>query len=500
MSARAELRDALAEVSDLASGAALMHWDERTKMPAGGAPARADQLATLARITHERLVSDDLGRLIDSAGAELDGADPDSDEASIVRVSAREWGKARRVPSALRAEMARAESIAEHAWMAAREENDFSQFLPHLAKLVELKQRYIECFEVEHPYDALLDDFEPGASTPTVAAILEQLRSGLAPLVERAAGAGKITCGCLHGDFPVERQRGLAQELAGSMPFEPATWRLDDTTHPFATSISRADVRLTTRYDDSYLGTAIWSVIHEAGHGLYEAGMPEGVARTPAAAPRSLGLHESQSRLWENWVGRSRPFMTPLLARLREYFPEPFDSVSEDDLYGAANVVRRSLIRVEADELTYNLHVAIRFELELELFEERLAVADLPEAWNARYRDYLGLDVPDDAHGVLQDVHWAGGAFGYFPTYSLGNVIAAQLWERARVDVQDLDAQLADGEFEPLHSWLRENLFRHAGKFDAEATVERVVGGPIDPAPLVAHLEAKFGELYKVLQ
>ncbi len=497
MSAQADLRNALAEVSDLASGAALMHWDERTKMPAGGAPARADQLATLARITHDRLVSDDLGRLIDSASAELDGADPDSDDASIVRVSAREWEKARRVPSELRAETARAESIAERAWMAAREENDFSRFLPHLEKLVELKRRYIECFEVEHPYDALLDDFEPDASTPTVAAILERLRSGLAPLVERTAGAGKVTCGCLHGDFPVERQRGLAQELAGSMPFEPATWRLDDTTHPFATSISRADVRLTTRYDASYLGTAIWSVIHEAGHGLYEAGMPDGVARTPAAAPRSLGLHESQSRLWENWVGRSRPFMAPLLARLREYFPEPFESVSEDDLYGAANVVRRSLIRVEADELTYNLHVAIRFELELELFEERLTVADLPEAWNARYRDYLGLDVPDDARGVLQDVHWAGGAFGYFPTYSLGNVIAAQLWERATQDVPDLDAQLAEGELEPLHSWLRENLFRHAGKFDAAATVERVVGSPIDPAPLVAHLEAKFGELYR---
>jgi carboxypeptidase Taq len=494
LSATEDLRAELGVVSDLASAAGLMHWDERTKMPAGGAAARADQLATLARITHDRLVADELGRLIDAARAELDGADPASDEASIVNVAAREWGKARRVPSDLTAETARAESIAERAWIAAREANDFSAFQPHLEGLVELKRRYIDCFEVDHPYDALLDDFEPDARTAEVAAILKTLREGLTPLVERAAADGGDGADCLHGDFPVDRQREFATELAGSMPFEPETWRLDDTTHPFAASLSRSDVRLTTRYDPAYLGTAIWSVIHEAGHGLYEAGMPEGLARTPAANPRSLGLHESQSRLWENWVGRSRPYMSPLLARLRAHFPERFESVEAEELYGAANVVRRSLIRVEADELTYNLHIAIRFELEVELFEERISVAELPEAWNARYHDYLGLDVPDDAHGVLQDVHWAGGAFGYFPTYSLGNVIAAQLWERARAEVPELDARVAEGDLRPVHGWLAENLFRHAGKFDAQATVERVVGGPIDPAPLLAHLESKFGD------
>ncbi len=498
VNAHADLRDALAEVSDLASGAALMHWDERTKMPAAGR-ARPRRPACDPRPDNPRAPCLGRPRAVSSTPRARSSTAPIRTptrraSSGFRPASGRRHGASPR--SCERRWLERSRSPSTPGWRPARK-NDFSQFLPHLEKLVDLKRRYIECFEVEHPYDALLDDFEPDASTPTVAGILARLRSGLAPLVERRGSGGRHRQRLPARRLPGGAPAGLAQELAGSMPFEPATWRLDDTTHPFATSISRADVRLTTRYDASYLGTAIWSVIHEAGHGLYEAGMPDGVARTPAAAPRSLGLHESQSRLWENWVGRSRAYMGPLLARLRSHFPDSFDSVEADELYRAANVVRRSLIRVEADELTYNLHVAIRFELELELFEEKLDVADLPEAWNARYRDYLGLDVPDDAHGVLQDVHWAGGAFGYFPTYSLGNVIAAQLWERAVQDVPELDAQLAEGELEPLHAWLRENLFRHAGKFDAAATVERVVGSPIDPAPLVAHLEAKFGDLYR---
>jgi carboxypeptidase Taq len=495
MSAADELRGALAEVADLRSAAALMHWDERTKMPAGGAAARAEQVATLARVIHEHFTSDALGRLLERASAELDG-DGDGDEASIVRVSAREWEKARRIPPELRADLARSESIAEHAWIEARAAADFAAFRPHLERVVELKRRYIERFEPAHPYDALLDDFEPDASTATVAATLGRVGDGLAPLVKRVADRPELDDSCLRGDFPVERQRQLGADLAGLMPFDADSWRLDDTTHPFATSISPADVRLTTRYDPAYLGTAIWSVIHEAGHGLYEAGMPAALARTPAGAPRSLGLHESQSRLWEVWVGRGRPFARTLLARLRDHFPQRFGAVDADWLHRAANVARPSLIRVEADDLTYNLHVIIRFELEVELFEERLAVSELPEAWNARYARYLGLEVPDDGVGVLQDVHWAGGAFGYFPTYSLGNVIAAQLWERARADLGDLDAQLGAGELEPLHGWLAANLYRHASKYGAAETVERALAEPIDPEPLIAQLGAKYGELY----
>jgi carboxypeptidase Taq len=310
------------------------------------------------------------------------------------------------------------------------------------------------------------------------------------------AARGPLDDSCLYGEFPIVRQRRLARDLLAALPLPEAGWRLDDTVHPFAEGISPRDIRLTTRYDPAYLGTSVWSVIHEAGHGLYEAGMPQALARTPAGRPRSLGLHESQSRLWENWVGRGRPFLRALLPLLREHFPERFAAIDPNGLYRAANVVRRSLIRVEADELTYNLHIAIRFELELELFEDRIAIADLPEAWNARYADYLGLEVPDDAAGVLQDVHWAGGSFGYFPTYSLGNVIAAQLWRRAHDEIRDLDEQLAAGELAALYGWLGRTLFPHAGKHSAAATVERALGESIDPEPLLAHLSTKFGELY----
>jgi carboxypeptidase Taq len=489
-----ELRELLGEISDLSSAAALLWWDERTKMPPRGAAARAEHVATLVRVIHERLASDRLGQLLESARSEVDG--DDGDEPAVIRVGIHEWEKARRVPASLRSEIARAESISEHAWLEARASSDFGVIRPHLEHLVELKRRYIDCFDVDHPYDALLDDYEPEASTETVREILDRLRAGLTPLVDRVAGREPPDDSCLHGDFPVARQRRLAGELLARLPLPEGGWRLDDTTHPFAEGISLTDIRLTTRYDPNFVGTAVWAVIHEAGHGLYEAGMPEALARTPVGRPRSLGLHESQSRLWENWVGRSRPFLGSLLPLLREHFPEHFGDADADELYGAANIVRRSLIRVEADELTYNLHIAIRFELELELFEGRLSVAELPEAWNARYADYLGLEVPDDAAGVLQDVHWAGGSFGYFSTYSLGNVIAAQLWRRARAEIPDLEDQLAAGEAEPLYDWLAKTLFPHAGKHSAAETVERALGEPIDPAPLLAHLEAKYGELY----
>ena len=495
MSAFGDLREALGEISDLSSAVALLWWDERTKMPPAGAADRAEHSATLVRVIHQRLASDHLGELLDRARGEVDGHE-DGDEAAVIRVAIREWEKARRVPVELRAEIARAESISEHAWLEARANADFAVMRPHLERLVDLKRRYIECFEVAHPYDALLDDFEPEANTAMVGDILERLRAGLTPLVEQVAAREPLDDSCLHADFPVERQRRFAADLLLSLPLPQGGWRLDDTAHPFAESISVTDIRLTTRYDPAFLGTAVWAVIHEAGHGLYEAGMPAALARTSAGRPRSLGLHESQSRLWENWIGRSRAYMTALLPLLREHFPERFTGIEPADLYGAANVVRRSLIRVEADELTYNLHIAIRFELEVELFEGRLRVEELPEAWNARYADYLRLAVPDDGVGVLQDVHWAGGSFGYFSTYSLGNVIAAQLWRRARAELPDLDAELAAGELEPLYAWLARTLFPHAGKYSAAETVRRALGEAIDPAPLLAHLEAKYGELY----
>jgi carboxypeptidase Taq len=498
-----QLRAVLAEISDLGGARALLNWDEWTKMPPGGAEARGEQQATLARIGHERLVSDELGRLVEEAAAQTDGLPYESDEASLVRVARREWEKARRVPAELRAEITRTSSVAEHAWVEAKERSDYAAYLPYLERNVELKRRYAECFEgfdgFEHVYDPLLDDFEPGMTTAEVGTVLEELRDGIRPLMADIATRGDaVDDACLHGHFPIDDQAELAREVVDALPLQEGAWRLDPTVHPFATAISPSDIRITTRYDESYIGTSLWAVIHEAGHGLYENGVARELERSPLCSPVSLGFHESQSRMWENWVGRGRPYLERIHPRLRERFPEQFGDVDAETLYRAANKVEPSLIRMEADQVTYNLHVVMRFELELEIFEGRLELTDLPEAWNTRMAEYLGVEVPDDARGVLQDVHWAGGTFGYFPTYSLGNVIAAQIWDTARTALPDLDGQIRDGELVPLRDWLRERLYRHGGKFMPKEMIERVVGGPIDVSPYLRQLRERAVEIYGI--
>ncbi len=498
-----QLRARLAEISDLGAARELLDWDQRTQMPAGGAEIRAEQLATLARIHHQQLVSDELGALIEAAAVEVDGRPYESDEASLVRLARREWEKTRRVPAALQGEITRAASLAEHAWAEFRERSDFAGFLPHLERNIELRRRYAECFDrfpgFEHPYDPLLDDFEPGTTTAEVRTVLADLRDGIRPLVDQvAAAAESVDDSCLYGEFELGAQGALAREVVARLPLQPDAWRLDPTTHPFASAISPADIRITTRFDPGYIGTALWSVIHEAGHALYENGIARELWRSPLCSPPSLSFHESQSRMWENWVGRGRPYLGHLLPRLRELFPEQFGSVEADQLYRAANRIEPSLIRVEADQVTYNLHIVLRFELELELFEERLQPADLPEAWNARTAEYLGLEVRDDAAGVLQDVHWAGGAFGYFPTYSLGNVIAAQIWDLATEDLPELERQISVGELVPLRDWLRERLYRHGAKLMPKETLERLAGGPIDVAPYVRQLRERAAEIYGI--
>ena len=497
------LRALLAEISDLGRARALLAWDERTQMPRAGAESRVELVATLARVRHERLTSDKVGELLERAGEEITAFPYDSLEASLVRVTRREWEKARRVPAELRAEMTRTASIAEHAWAKAREESDFRAFLPHLERNVELRRRYAGCFEgfegFEHPYDPLLDDFEPGMTTPEIAAILGALREGVRRLVAAVADGGiAVDDSCLYGRFPLDAQEQLARRVIAELPLERDAWRLDPTVHPFATAVSPADIRITTRFDEGYLGTLLWTVIHEAGHGIYENGMPRELWRSPLASPSSLGFHESQSRLWENWVGRSRPYLEHLLPRLRELFGEAFAAADPEALYRAANKVEPSLIRVEADPVTYNLHIALRLELELRIFDGGLELADLPEAWNALTSEYLGIDVPDDARGVLQDVHWAAGAFGYFPTYSLGNVIAGQIWDAALADLPELDDQMGRGELEPLRDWLRERLYRHGNKFMPRELVERVVGGPVDPGPYLRQLSERAHEVYGI--
>jgi carboxypeptidase Taq len=497
MSALDDLRAALAEISDLGRARALLSWDEWTQMPPRGAAVRAEQLSTLSRLRHERLASDDLGRLLDRARAEVKDAPYDSFEASLVRMTTRHWEKARRVPPELRAEITRQTSISEHAWEEARDASDFRAFLPYLERMTALARRYLECFEFDHPYDPLLDDYEPGMKTAEVRPVLEALRDGLRPLLADIAASGaEVDNSCLYGDFPVDAQKRLAREVLEALPLQEDAWRVDETVHPFATGIGVSDLRITTRFDRAYIGAALWAVIHEAGHAMYHNGIDPALERTPLCGSVSLGFDESQSRLWENWIGRGRPYLAHLHPRLRELFPGQFADVDTEGLYQAASRVQPSLIRIEADEVTYNLHIALRFELELQIIEDRLALSDLPEAWNALVGDYLGLEVPDDAHGVLQDIHWASGSFGYFPTYSLGNVIAGQLWEAARMELPDMDAQLGAGEMGPLRDWLGERLYRHGAKLLPAEMVDRVCGGSLDPAPLLGYLRDRFGGVY----
>jgi carboxypeptidase Taq len=496
-----ELRERLAEFTDLRRAAQLLEWDQQTMMPPRGAPARAEALATLERISHDMFVSAETGNLLESAAAGLNGADPDSDDVRLVAVVRRHWEKDRRVPTELAADMVRAASIGQEVWATARANSDFASFAPYLERTIELKRRYVECFEgfegFECPYDVLLDDFEPQMTTREVSSLFAELKSELAPVIAKIVEqGGAVDASPVHGHFPLAGQRELVAGVVRLMGFDRAGWRLDDTVHPFASGISHGDVRITNRWDETYLSAGLYGAMHECGHGLYEAGVDPALERTPLGQGESLGLHESQSRLWENMVGRSRAFSGVLAPRVAELFGGSLAQLDADSLYRAVNRVEPTFIRVEADEATYGLHIVLRFELEQELIEGRVAVRELPEVWNARFKEYLGLDVQDDADGVLQDIHWSAGLVGYFPTYALGNLIAGQLWERAHADIGGLDDLLASGQLAPLREWLREHIHRHGAKYPTRELLERVVGGPIAVGPFVAYLKAKLGDAY----
>jgi carboxypeptidase Taq len=492
-----ELRARLAEIHDLRMSRSILSWDQHTKMPPKGGEIRAEQLGTLDRLSHELFISDEIGRLLEKLRPYEEGLDRDTDEASLIRVTRRDYEKAKRVTPELRAELTRAGAMALPAWIEAREKSDFSIFLPYLKRNIELQHEYVACFEdYGSAYDVLLDDFDEGMKTSEVQEIFDALKRELIPFIaEIGERADRVDDSCMHGHFPIDAQRSFALEVLERLGFDRESWRLDPTVHPFAMSAALTDIRLTTRYDESDLNS-LFAAIHEFGHGFYEAGADPALERTPLSQVNSMGLHESQSRMWENLVGRGLPFWRFFYPRLQATFPDRFGSVELDEYYRAINKVAPSLIRIEADEATYNLHIILRFELEQEILEGDLAVEELPEAWNARMAEYLGVDVPDDAHGVLQDVHWSGGAIGYFPTYSLGNVISVQLWEHMRAENPDLDAQFEQGDFGQLSAWLRENLHRHGRKYTSKEMLERITGGPIDPGPYLRYLRAKLGEIY----
>ncbi len=491
------LVERLGEVQDIAGAAGVLGWDQRTKMPPAGARARADQLATLTRLAYERFTADEIGSLLEELRPYEESLDYDSVEASLIRVTRRDYGKACRVPLELRAEMAHAAALAEPVWREARRTSSFELFLPYLEQAIELKKRYIDCFQpVDEPYDALLDDYEPGMKTAEVRAVFDELKRGLVPLVaEIAERSGAVDDSALTGSFPIERQEEVESAILHEFGFLDEEWRVDETAHPFASKGGPQDVRLTTSHHEDN-PTSLFACMHEFGHGLYEYQVERDLYRTPLGRGASLGVHESQSRMWENMIGRSLPFWERFFPRMRDAFPAQLNGLDAEGFYRAVNRVQPSLIRIHADEVTYNLHIILRFELEQELVSGQLAPADASEAWDARIEQYLGIDVPDVADGVLQDMHWSGGAIGYFPTYALGNVISGQLWERILRELPGLDDQVRAGELGEFRDWLREHVHRHGRKYMPRELLERVVGSGLDPQPLLGYLRAKFGAIY----
>jgi carboxypeptidase Taq len=471
-----ELLRRLGEISDIERAGYLLGWDQETKMPPLGAPVRAEQLATLTRLAHERWTAPELGSLLEELRELEESPERESFEASVLRVTRRDYEKKRHVPSELRAEMTRTGSLGYVAWLEARAAADYEILRPHVERRLELTHEYVACFApFDDPYDVLLDDHEPGMPTADVEAIFARLKAELVPLV---AGLGEpVDDSCLHGHFPRDRQREFSLEVLRRWGMDDESWRLDDTVHPFAANISEADIRLTTRFDEDQLG-GMFSCLHEFGHGLYDRQLDPRYSRTPVAEGASFGFHESQSRLWENVVGRRLSTWSFFYPRLQEVFPERLAEVPLSEFHRALNRVAPGVR-----------------ELEREMLSGEVTPADRPDAFDAKLREYLGVEPADVVDGVLQDVHWSDSSFGYFPTYALGNVIGVQLWERATSELGDLDEEFRRGEFGSLREWLREHVHRWGRSFEPPELMDRAAGGPLDPGPYLAYLHAKVEAL-----
>ncbi|HEY1017132.1 MAG TPA: carboxypeptidase M32, partial [Herpetosiphonaceae bacterium] len=476
------LKQRLATVNDLAGAYSVLSWDQQTYMPEQSVADRAEQMTTLSKLAHELAVDPEVGRLLDA----LDGQfEPGSDEEALVRVARRNYLKETKLPTELVAELTRTTALAESAWARARAESDWAMFAPHLEKMVDLQRQVARQLNPDiHPFDALLDWGEPGMSKAQIETMYEELKAGTVPLIRAIAerSAGETRDAALHGDYPEPLQERFGETIISRFGYDWNRGRQDRTVHPFCTSFGIDDVRITTRFDPAWLSPALFGTLHESGHALYEQGVSKAYARTPLAGGASMGVHESQSRLWENLVGRSRPFWSHFYPKLQETFPERLGGVALEDFYKAINTVQPSFIRVEADELTYNMHTLLRFELELELLDGTLSVADLPAAWNAKMEAYLGITPPDDAQGALQDVHWSSGLFAYFPTYTIGNVLSVQLFEEAVKAHPEIPAEMERGEFGALLGWLRENIHQYGSKYEPNELVTRATGRPMDTA------------------
>ena len=491
------MRAALAEVSDLEEAARVLFWDMETYIPEAGFEGRGRILATLQKRSHDLFASDQMARLLDSASSAVASLDHDSDEASLVRVTLRDHIRERRIPSQLVGEIAEATSAAAPAWREAREHDDFAVFAPHLQKTVDLSRRKAEAIGYEdRPYDALLYS-EPGMTTAELERLFNRLKEAIVPLVRRIADhRDRVEAAILHRGYPEVDQLAFAKRVITDFGFDFERGRMDLSAHPFMMGVNPGDVRLTNRVSADFLPMSLFGAMHESGHGMYAQGHSAELARTPLWDGASPGFHESQSRLYENLVGRSRPFWRGWFGELQKVFPTQLRGVDPEEFYRAINKVEPSLIRVEADEVTYNLHILVRFELENDLLEGRLTVAEVPNAWNAKMEEYLGLEPPNNTLGALQDIHWSFAELGGFPGYTIGNLIGAQLMVAIRRDLPDLDDQIARREFTALRSWLIEKVQRHGRKFTPAELLERATGHKLDAGPWIAYVEAKFGEIY----
>lgn len=494
------LKKLLGEVADLTYTAALLNWDHQVNMPPGGARPRAMQLSTISRLAHEKFASDEMGQAIEQAKEEVGDLNADSDDARIVKKAQHDYLKEVKVPSDWVSDFSRITALAHGEWEKARAESNYSIFEPHAQKIIELRKQYAEFFKpYDHPYDPLLDDFEPGMKSAQVKKVFDTIKPVQIELVRAIIEEGEpVDDDILHLHYDVEKQWDFGVEVIKDVGYNFENGRQDKSTHPFTTSFGVTDVRITTRLDPNFLNTAIFGTLHEAGHGMYEQGVRTDLDRTSLAGGTSLGMHESQSRMWENLVGRSKPFWKAYLPKLKRYFPEQVGEVDLDDFYRAINKVERSFIRVEADEATYNLHIMLRFDLEMKMMEGALAVNDLPEAWNEGFENLFGVQPPDDSKGVLQDVHWSSGLVGYFPTYALGNLIASQLWEKIQADIPDLMTQIEKASFGDLLTWLRENIHQHGAKYEPMELLKRVTGSGLEAGPYIRYLETKFKDIYNL--
>ncbi|MCP4632103.1 MAG: carboxypeptidase M32 [candidate division Zixibacteria bacterium] len=488
------------EISLIFSCLAVLDWDHKTYMPKKGAEIRSQQISMLAGMGHKKFIDPHIGELINKL---KDGGYAKKEftvEETNIRELSRQYDKFVKVPTSLIEELSKTTTLADAAWIEARKKSDYNEFKPWLDKVIKLKQQYAEAVGYENePYDALLDDYEPGATAKTVAKVLEDFRVDLVEFVGKVLDSGKKPdVSILEREYPVDLQEVFGKMAAAAMGFDFEGGRLDVTTHPFCTGFGPGDTRITTRYNLNHFNHAFFGIMHEAGHGIYDQGLPAEHTGTPMGESVSLGIHESQSRMWENMVGRSRPFWNYFFPLAQRVFQKSLADVKLDDFYFAANDVQPSFIRVEADEVTYNLHILVRFEMEHAFFKGDLKVDDIPAVWNEKFKHYLGITPDNDANGCLQDVHWSNGLIGYFPTYTLGNLYAAQFYAKAEKDIGPLDKQFERGEYLKLKKWLNENIHIHGQKYRAEKLVQVVTGNKFSHKPFMEYLKAKFGPLYGV--